>query len=438
MNAFYFTGKMIKKLYKLYLQHPIITTDSRICPKNSIFFALKGENFNGNVFALSALAKGCSYAIVDEKEFATDNRFILVDNTLDTLHKLAEHHRKQLTIPVIGITGTNGKTTTKELIAAVLSKKYNVLYTQENFNNHIGVPLTVLRITKKHDIAIIEMGANHPGEIKMLTEIARPNFGIITSIGKAHLEGFGSLEGVLATKGELYDFLRKSNGKIFRNENVECLKPISTGLEAITYGINIESASVCGKIISESPFVTLSWYEQQETEAQTVTTHFIGAYNASNMLAAVTVGRYFGVVSADIVSALHDYIPQNNRSQLVKTSKNTLIIDAYNANPTSMEAALNSFRNMEIPHKVVILGDMLELGLESAKEHQAIVEILKKNSFDDIFLVGKCFAEVSAGYKSFTDINQLSLFLEIHPLINKSILIKGSHGIGLQKIIDKL
>lgn len=426
-----------KKLYKIYCEHPEITTDSRICPKNSIFFALKGDNFNGNKFALSALEKGCSFAVVDEAEFAIDSRFILVENVLETLQKLAEHHRRQLQIPVIGITGTNGKTTTKELVAAVLSKKFNVLYTQGNFNNHIGVPLTLLKINAKHNIAIVEMGANHCGEIAFLTNIARPNFGLITNVGKAHLEGFGSLQGVLATKGELYDFLRNNGGTIFRNENIDCLKSISQNLDTITYGVEAETAFVSGKIVDETPFVTLQWHEN-DTTVHTVKTHFVGSYNAANMLAAVAVGLHFGVTPADIDLALSEYQPQNNRSQLIEKGDNTLIVDAYNANPTSMEAALTSFKKMNFAKKAVILGDMLELGAQSDEEHQKVVDILEKANFDTVFLVGKCFEKTKNHFQCFENVSELTAFLTQNPPKNSAILIKGSHGIGLQKLVEHI
>lgn len=428
----------IEKLYEIFLQHPTVTTDSRECPDGSLFFALKGDNFNGNTFALSALQKGCYRAVVDEAKYVIDDRFILVSDVLDTLQRLAAYHRKQMKIPVIGITGTNGKTTTKELIACVLQKKYKVLYTQGNLNNHIGVPLTLLRLNSSHTMAVIEMGANHLGEINALVNIAQPNFGLITNIGKAHLEGFGSFEGVLATKGELYDYLRQTGGIIFRNENVECLKRISDGIETVTYGVETDSTFVSGRVEANSPYLSLSWTECGQTKRHHVSTHFIGAYNAANMMAAVAVGRYFGVSAVDINVVLSSYVPQNNRSQLLVTEHNTLVVDAYNANPTSMDAALRNFQEMDFPQKAVILGDMLELGDQSDAEHRAVVDFLRQAHFDAVFLVGKCFAKVGSEFPAFADVADLTAFLAKNPLKDKAILIKGSHGIGLQKLVDKL
>lgn len=426
----------INELYEVFCQHPTITTDSRVCPEGSLFFALKGDNFDGNHFALSALEKGCQYAIIDDKSYAIDDRFIVVENVLSTLHQLATLHRKTLGTPIVGITGTNGKTTTKELISAVLSEKYRVLYTQGNLNNHIGVPLTLLRLTKEHDIAVIEMGANHPGEIKTLVNIACPDCGLITNIGKAHLEGFGSLYGVLKTKGELYDYLREHNGHVFINSNNALLKSIAHKLNVTTYAIS-GNADIQGSVTACSPFVSIKWHKKGEIP-HTVDTHFVGSYNAENMLAAITVGLHFNITPQAINHALKTYRPQNNRSQFVETEHNRLVVDAYNANPTSMMAALENFKTMEFSNKGVILGDMLELGLQSEEEHRHIVEFLKQGQFTSVYLVGKHFGAVADQFQHFETTADLIAFLEKQPLQNKTLLIKGSNGIGLTKIVPLL
>ena len=370
----------LSALYQIFLDCQLVTTDSRNCPEGSLFIALKGESFNGNAFAGKALETGCAYAVIDESEYAIegDQRYILVDDCLQTLQQLANYHRRQLGTRVIGITGTNGKTTTKELISAVLSQSHNILYTLGNLNNHIGVPSTLLRLKAEHDLAVIEMGANHPGEIKFLSEIVEPDCGIITNVGKAHLEGFGSFEGVIKTKGELYDFLRKKEGStVFIHHDNAYLMNIAEGLNLIPYGTE-DDLYVNGRITGNSPYLTFEWKAGKDGKSYQVQTQLIGEYNFPNALAAITIGRFFGVEDAKINEALAGYTPQNNRSQLKKTDDNTLIIDAYNANPTSMMAALQNFRNMEVPHKMLILGDMRELGAESAAEHQKIADYLKE------------------------------------------------------------
>lgn len=374
----------LSALYQIFLDCQLVTTDSRNCPEGSLFIALKGESFNGNAFAGKALETGCAYAVIDESEYAIegDQRYILVDDCLQTLQQLANYHRRQLGTRVIGITGTNGKTTTKELISAVLSRSHNILYTLGNLNNHIGVPSTLLRLKTEHDLAVIEMGANHPGEIKFLSEIAEPDCGIITNVGKAHLEGFGSFEGVIKTKGELYDFLRKKEGStVFIHHDNAYLMNIAEGLNLIPYGTE-DDLYVNGRITGNSPYLTFEWKAGKDGKSYQVQTQLIGEYNFPNALAAITIGRFFGVEDAKINEALSGYTPQNNRSQLKKTDDNTLIIDAYNANPTSMMAALQNFRNMEVPHKMLILGDMRELGAESAAEHQKIADYLKECAFE--------------------------------------------------------
>ena len=376
-------------LYDLFIHNPQITTDSRNCPKGSIFFALKGDKFDGNQYAGKALASGCVYAVIDNPDYYIGERTILVDNVLKTLQQLAHHHRKVLGLPIIGITGTNGKTTTKELLAAVLSTKFNLLYTEGNFNNHIGVPLTLLRLTHDHEMAVIEMGASHPGDIKELVDIVHPNYGIITNVGRAHLEGFGSFEGVIRTKGELYDYIRRSKGKIFIKKENEYLQSIAKGIEQITYG-NGDDAFASGQVVSCDPFLVFNW--KQQGKLHTVETHIIGSYNLDNVLAAVAVGRFFKIPAERISRAIAAYEPTNNRSQFKKTDNNELIIDAYNANPSSMKVALDNFITMPVQPKAIILGDMRELGPTSDELHAEVVEQIKKGQFDKVFLCGEHFS----------------------------------------------
>jgi len=428
----------IAKLYQIFLQHPQITTNSRNCPENSIFFALKGDKFDGNNFAQSAIDNGCAFAVVDDKNAVKNEHYIFVDNVLDTLQKLANYHRNQLKTKIIAVTGTNGKTTTKELVAAVLSKKYNTLFTQGNFNNHIGVPLTLLQLTAEHEIAVIEMGANHLGEIKLLSEIAEPNYGLITNIGKAHLEGFGSFEGVLAAKTELYDFIKKTKGRIFINISNENLVNAGKGILNISYSVN-SNADVSGHVTGQNPFITLAWASKRFTvTAQKISTKLIGAYNAENLLAAIAVGLFFEVETDDICAALTEYLPQNHRSQFVQTHKNSLIIDAYNANPSSMEAAITNFAVMKFPHKTAILGDMLELGDAAEDEHKKVIENLQKYNFDNVFLIGENFAKCNSNYKNFKNADEFIAFLQQNPIENSAVLLKGSHGIALNKVIEFL
>lgn len=417
----------IKTLYDIFLKHQVITTDSRDCPKDSIFFALKGETFNGNAYAKAALEKGCAYAIVDEPEFAEEGneQIILVDDSLKTLQRLANYHRKAWGGTVVGITGTNGKTTTKELIATVLSKKFNVLYTKGNFNNHIGVPKTLLQLRPENDMAVIEMGANHPGEIKTLVDIVEPDYGIITNVGKAHLLGFGSFEGVIKTKGELYDFIRQHDGKIFINNDNEHLKKIVNGIPTIAYGQN-EAADlmVKGKLIDCNPYLHFEWNGHE------VQTQLIGAYNIDNALASATIGQYFGVPVEDISAAIEAYVPSNNRSQLEKTADNTIIIDAYNANPTSMTAALNNFKLMKADRKMCVLGNMGELGDVSTEEHQKIIELLKTLNLDKVWLVGEEFKKVKSpdSFLIFDNVEEVKDLIKENKPKGMTILVKGSNS----------
>lgn len=430
----------ITTLYRIFLECTCVTTDSRNCPEGSLFIALKGDNFNGNAFATKALESGSAYAVIDEPAYAPagDVRYIVVDNCLHTLQRLANHHRRQLGTRIIGITGTNGKTTTKELMSAVLSQTHNVLYTLGNLNNHIGVPLTLLRLKAEHNLAVVEMGASHPGDIKELVEIAEPDYGIITNVGKAHLEGFGSFEGVVKTKGELYDYIRQQkNAIIFIHHDNPYLREIACGLKQIAYG-NEDDLYINGRITGNSPYLTFEWKIGKDGELHHVQTQLIGEYNFPNALAAVTVGHFFGVEPEKVDKALTEYIPQNNRSQLKKTADNTLIIDAYNANPTSMMASISNFRNMEAKDKMLILGDMRELGKDSAEEHQKIVDYLEECGFDNVALVGELFAATRHSYPTYPDAPTLIATLQKDKPSGKTVLIKGSNGIKLSNVIEYL
>jgi len=430
----------IQEIYSIYLKHPNLSTDSRLIPENSIFFALKGGNFNGNQYAQQAIEKGASYAIIDEPEFAISEKFIVVDNVLQTLQKLARFHRDQLNIPIIGITGTNGKTTTKELTAAILAKKFKVDFTQGNLNNHIGVPLTLLSMNSQTEIGVVEMGANHPGEIAELCEIANPDFGLITNIGKAHLEGFGSFQGVKKTKAELYRFIEKKRGKIFLNSDNPYLVDEIGRNETITYSPKGKhGATLMGEFVNAAPFLNFKAFFPKGWLY--LTTLLVGSYNLENAMAATCVGFYFGVDPLKIQEALKQYSPTNNRSQLIKTGKNEVLMDAYNANPTSMIAAIENFASINNKiEKVFILGDMLELGEVSAEEHQHIVQILEKHSSDMVILVGKHFSATSSSERllKFESSNELKDYLKNHPLHGKFILMKGSRGIRIETILELL
>ena len=444
----------IKELYKLYQQHPCITTDSRECPQGSIFLALKGESFDGNKFAVQALEKGCAYAIVDDPSLvgSDDKRIIIVNDCLQTFKDLAREHRRQFNIPVIGITGTNGKTTTKELVAAVLSQKYNVLYTQGNFNNDVGVPKTLFRLTKEHEIAVIEMGASHPGDIKTLAETAEPTCGLITNVGRAHLQGFGSFEGVIKTKCELYDFLRtREDGLIFINADNEHLMNQISDDEDIwltPYSTDSENQYSCisGEVIACDPFLKFRWREPLLTLEQEgrsikwhkVQTHLIGAYNIDNLLAAIAVGINFGVDRKQICAALENYVPSNNRSQMTVTEKNHLIVDAYNANPSSMMAALENFKLMQADNKMAILGAMRELGDVSQEEHQRIVDYLQTTDIKTVWLVGEEFENIRCDYPKFKDVEAVKAAIAEKQPAGYYILIKGSNSTKLFQLPELL
>ncbi len=444
----------IKELYKLYQQHPCITTDSRNCPEGSIFLALKGETFNGNDYALQALEKGCAYAIVDRKECQVENaQLIKVDDTLQTFKDLAREHRRRFQIPVIGITGTNGKTTTKELIAAVLSTQYNVMATEGNFNNDVGVPKTLFRLSDEHDIAVVEMGASHPGDIKTLVETAEPTCGLITNVGRAHLLGFGSFEGVCRTKGELYDFLCSRDLPVFVNRDNEHLMQMIQergAADIYFYGqSDAEDILIRGEVVSCAPFLRFRWREQDADAGYTgpwmeVQTKLIGAYNLDNMLAAITVGYVNNVPFDDINRALADYTPHNNRSQMTVTEKNHLIVDAYNANPTSMKAAIDNFRLMEVPHKMAILGQMGELGDVSQEEHRKVITMLEEACFEEVWLVGEEWKKAIAALKNtlhatlYTNVDEVKDAIANEQPHDRYILIKGSNSVKLYQLPELL
>ena len=460
----------IKELYKLYQQHPLITTDSRNCPEGSIFLALKGASFDGNKFAVQALEKGCAYAIVDDATICQQpspntqhpspntQQLILVDNCLQTFKDLAREHRRQFDIPVIGITGTNGKTTTKELVRAVLSECYNVMATEGNFNNDVGVPKTLFRLSDEHDIAVVEMGASHPGDIKTLVETAEPTCGLITNVGRAHLQGFGSFEGVCKTKGELYDFFREHECPVFINRDNEHLMKMTDGLADIYYYGQSDNADILihGEVVSCAPFLKFRWREQDadanyQSEWMEVQTHLIGAYNLDNMLAAITVGYVNNVPFEQINHALENYIPTNNRSQLTETQTNHLVVDAYNANPTSMKAAIDNFRMMEVSPKMAILGMMGELGDVSAEEHQKVVDMLADAGFDKVWLVGEEYKNCQLSTvrstfgrsqgencQLFKDVEEVKAAIAQEQPQHYYILIKGSNSVKLYQLPELL
>jgi len=412
----------IESLHQVYSQNYLVDTDTRKIREKSVFFALKGENFNGNHYAVEALNKGASYAVVDEY-VADDPRLILVEDVLETLQELASFHRKKLSIPIIALTGSNGKTTTKELINAVLLKKYNTNATKGNLNNHIGVPLTLLSMDKNTEIGIVEMGANHHEEIAFLSAIVNPDYGYITNFGKAHLEGFGSIEGVIEAKSELYTHLINTGKTIFVNQN----DPIQMDKTSNANRILLDSTVSIKEV---NPLVRLNY------GLVDVNSNLIGEYNFPNILVAISMGIHFGVNKKDIINAIQDYVPKNNRSQVINVSTNKIILDAYNANPTSMEAAIINFNGIEALNKTLILGDMFELGNDSAKEHQNIVSLLERCNFKDVFLIGENFNKTKTNYYKFGDFKTFSKYFENQALDNCHILIKGSRGMRLERILD--
>ena len=426
---------MIEEIYNAFLScNQQVTTDTRNIAKNDLFFALKGPNFNGNKFAEKALELGAKFAVIDESEYFIDGKTFLVENVLETLQSLARFHREKINIPVVAITGTNGKTTTKELLGAVLSSQYNILITQGNLNNHIGVPLTILQLTKEHEIAVIEMGASKIGDIKELVEIALPDYGIITNVGKAHLEGFGDEETIKKTKFELYDFVIENKGAVVVNKEDEVLTSyIKDDIEKFTYGSF--KADVTGKVVRQTPKLEMELTVEENTPKM-LKTNLLGAYNRNNILAAACVGKIFNVSKENIEQSIAHYLPTNNRSQLVKTSKNTVIADCYNANPTSTMESLISFNQIESSQKLVILGDMLELGSSSEVEHQEIADYLENTSLKAI-LVGECYQKTNSGFRTFKDTLELIQFLKQDSLVNSLVLLKGSRRIKLEMLLKE-
>lgn len=417
----------IEDIYKLYSKNYLVDTDTRTIRKGTIYFALKGENFNGNKFSLEALNKGADYAIVDEKEYDNHSKTILVDDVLKTLQQLAIYHRKIIDIPVISLTGSNGKTTTKELINSVLSKKFKTTATRGNLNNHIGVPLTLLSMTPETEIGIVEMGANHLKEIEFLSSIAQPNFGYITNFGKAHLEGFGSFEGIIKGKSELYSYLRNTNGIAFINKEDNLQIEQSKNIATVTFDNN----SI--QFIEANPFVHVSF------KSTKIESKLIGSYNYGNIAAAIAIGDYFNISTKLIKEAIEHYIPTNNRSQIIKKGSSKIILDAYNANPSSMEAALENFKNLKDNNKIVILGDMFELGVSTKTEHEKIAKLAIAFNFDQVFLIGKAFSATSA--KNALTFDSFESFKNSIPSINinqSTILIKGSRGMALERVLDLL
>lgn len=425
----------IKELYDVFLKHPQISTDTRCIQPNSIYFALKGQNYDGNNFAIQALDAGAAYAVIDDSKFDISEKTLLVEDVLSILQSLANFHRKQLKIPFLAITGSNGKTTTKELVNAVLSKKYKTLATKGNLNNHIGVPLTILSITKEIEFAIIEMGANHQNEIALLCQIAMPDFGIITNIGKAHLEGFGGIEGIKKGKGEMYDFIKSQNGIVFVNSDSEVLIEMLTqrNMKAITYGIK-PSSDLLGKLLKEQPTLTFKW-KWKNGDYNQIDSKLPGVYNLSNFLCAACVGSYFKVPEEDINDALSNYVADNNRSQLIFKNNKTILLDAYNANPSSMEAAIHNFVKINAERKVIFLGNMLELGKDAKIEHQKIVDLIKQYQFSEVFLVGNLFKEVVGDFTYFENIDKCIEGMKNIDLSNSTILIKGSRGAKMEKLL---
>lgn len=426
---------MIQEIYNVFIEcDQKVTTDTRKITNGCIFFALKGPNFNGNTFAAEAITKGAKYVVIDEPTYSIDNATILVNNVLESLQQLAQRHRNEFNIPVIGITGTNGKTTTKELIGAVLESKYNALITEGNFNNHIGVPLTLLKLNNSHEIAVIEMGASKKGDIKELVEIALPTHGIITNIGKAHLEGFGNLETIKETKLELFQYIIKNQGEIIVNNDDELLfNEIPVNIKTHTYGK--VKGQLIGGIENYNPTIEVSLKFQGEKSIKCATS-LLGGYNLLNILAAATIGDLFNLEKEEIVKSISNYIPSNNRSQLIKTKNNIVIADCYNANPTSTMESIISLNSMNESNKIAILGDMLELGEESISEHQNIIDYLVKNKIDCL-LVGKYYKETACDFHKFNNVDRLISFLKENQLNEHLILLKGSRGIQLEKVINQ-
>lgn len=423
----------IEELYKLYLKHPSVQTDSRKLKPGDIFFALKGDNFNGNTFAKKAIDGGAAFAIIDEPEFEIPGKTILVENVLTTLQQLAKHHREQFTIPFISITGSNGKTTTKELVHAVLSSTYKTYTTEGNLNNHIGIPLTLLKIKEDAEIAVIEMGANHQREIAGYCEYAQPTYGIITNCGKAHLEGFGGVEGVRKGKGELYDYIREHNGTLFLMKDYDYLLQMSSGIKnIIQYGTS--DADVEGAVFKNEPFLEVNI--KKGAAIRTIQTHLVGEYNLPNVLVAVTVGKHFGIADEEIKKAIENYTPSNSRSQLIEKGSNKIILDAYNANPSSMKLAIENFARLKAENKILVLGAMAELGEESLKEHRDIINLIQHHSWKAVLLVGGDFLKIEHPFTTFASATEAKEWLQQQNIEHSHILVKGSRSMQMEKVLD--
>ncbi len=420
----------IDVLHQLFLKFPTICTDTRKVTKDCIFFALKGDNFDGNQFASEAINTGASYAVIDDKNYKVSDKYILVEDALSVLQQLATFHRNHCNAKIISLTGSNGKTTTKELINATLSKKYDIIATQGNLNNHIGVPLTLLNIKPDTELAIVEMGANHQKEIEFLCSIAQPDFGYITNFGRAHIEGFGSEEGVIKGKSELYEYLLQNKKAVFLNAD-DPIQLDKLGTYINKYGFSTTKPEYYKiEFLGANPFVTL------RVENTTVQSQLIGSYNFTNCAAAVLMGKYFNVPVPTIKEAIENYLPQNNRSQIIKRNGHQIILDAYNANPTSMQAALENFKAMDGNHKIVFLGDMFELGETAKIEHQNVVDLANMMGFDQVFLVGENFFQTKTNSKKFKSFEELAGYLKKNELPKGNILIKGSRGMALERVLD--
>ena len=423
----------IGQLYSIYQEHSSVQTDTRNLNNGDLFFALKGSNFNGNEFAKQAIDAGASYAIIDQDEFEIQGKTIFVKNVLDTLQGLAKYHRQQFKIPFLAITGSNGKTTTKELIHAVLSTQYKTYTTEGNLNNHIGVPLTILKIKDDAEMAVIEMGANHIGEIASYCKIALPHHGLITNCGKAHLEGFGSEEGVRKGKGELFDHLREHNGMVFLMKDYDYLQEMSKGISQLfTYGT--KDADVEGRVLQNEPFLEISIHTGANLPS--IKTQLVGEYNFPNVVAAVAVGKYFKVQDEKIKKAIENYVPSNSRSQLIKKGSTTIILDAYNANPSSMKLAIENFAKMNASNKVLLLGAMAELGDQSLKEHQSILNLILQYKWKNVVLVGGDFMKINHPFLKFENAEQAKQWFHQQNFDNCSLIIKGSRSIQMEKVLE--
>ncbi len=421
-----------KELYQLFVHYPSVQTDTRKIKAGDLFFALKGPNFNGNSFAAQAIEAGAAYAFVDEEQYSDGSRIILVPDVLETLQQLALYHREQFNIPFIAITGSNGKTTTKELVHAVLSSRFKTYTTQGNLNNHIGIPLTLLSIKKDAEMAVIEMGANHQKEIEAYCKFTLPTHGIITNCGKAHLEGFGGEEGVRKGKGELFDYLRTNNGTAFVNWDYDYLQEMSKGIQMVyTYGT--AGAHLNGNIIQSEPFLSVSI--EDEAELERIDTQLVGAYNLPNVLVAVTLGMHFNIEPFRIKKSIEQYVPSNSRSQLVNYNNNQVILDAYNANPSSMRAAIENLASLHAPKKILVLGAMAELGEESLAEHQNIIDLIGKHPWHSVALVGGDFQKLQHPYWSFANAKEAREWFLQQQFNEAYILIKGSRSMGMERVI---